>query len=247
MMRLFTYIFLLSFTITIAQNNFEQGKTSFMNGKYEIAEPLLQAHYKNNPSDLNTVEYLGDLACYKKDWDKAKGYYKQLVEAQPDNANYQYKYGGVLGMISLSVSKFKALSLIDDIEEAFLKAVELDATHIDARWALVELYMKLPGILGGSTKKALKFANELEHLSEVDGYLAKGFIYDYKNDYLNSEANYKKAVEVGGSATCYQKLTDLYLKHQQKEAAINTLETAYKKHPKSDFLAQINLLKNGAD
>jgi hypothetical protein len=55
---------------------------------------------------------------------------------------------------SLRVNKFKALGMIGEIKESFEK-IKLNPAHIDARWALIELYIKLPGIVGGETK-ALK-------------------------------------------------------------------------------------------
>ena len=78
-----------------------------------------------------------------------------------------------------------------DVKDAFLKAAELDPNHIDTRWALVELYIQLPGIIGGSKSKSFKYANELEALSKVDGYLAKGYIYEYDNEPENAEKYYK--------------------------------------------------------
>jgi hypothetical protein len=51
--------------------------------------------------------------------------------------------------------------MIGEIKESFEKAIKLNPAHIDARWALIELYIKLPGIVGGSETKALKYSNEL--------------------------------------------------------------------------------------
>ena len=92
------------------------------------------------------------------------------------------------------------------------------------RWAMVELYMQLPGIIGGSKKKSLKYANELENLSKVDGYLAKGYIYEYDNELKLAENYYKKAIIVGGSLTCYDKLTKLYEAENQPIKAIANIE-----------------------
>lgn len=64
-------------------------------------------------------------------------------------------------MNAKTVNKFKALGMIDEIEFAFIKATQLDNKHIDSRWALVMLYLELPAIIGGSEKKAQKYANEL--------------------------------------------------------------------------------------
>ncbi len=72
--------------------------------------------------------------------------------------------------------------MIGDIEDSFKKAAELDPNHINVRWALVEYYMKLPAIFGGSKNMALKYAYQLEQLSKVDGYLAKGYIFEYDEE-----------------------------------------------------------------
>ena len=142
-------------------------------------------------------------------------------------------------MKALSVSKFRALGIIGDVKKSFLRAAELDANHIDTRWALVELYMQLPGIIGGSKKKSLKYAEELEALSQVDGFLAKGYIYEYDNEPELAETFYKMAIDVGGSLTCYQKLTDLYESQNQPVKAIANIETAQQKHNRNALHYQI--------
>ena len=142
-------------------------------------------------------------------------------------------------MKALEVNKFKALGIIGDVKYAFLKAAELDPTHIDVRWAMVELYMQLPGIIGGSKSKSLKYADELEQLSKVDGYLAKGYVYEYDKEPELAESYYKKAIKVGGSLTCYDKLTNLYESEKQPKKAIVNIEKAYEKHNKNHLHYQI--------
>jgi hypothetical protein len=46
-------------------------------------------------------------------------------------------------MKALEVNKFKALGMIGEIKESFEKTIKLNPAHIDARWALIELYIKL--------------------------------------------------------------------------------------------------------
>jgi tetratricopeptide (TPR) repeat protein len=142
-------------------------------------------------------------------------------------------------MKALSVSKIKALGIIGDVKSAFLKAAELDPKHIDARWALVELYVSLPGIVGGSISKALKYANELQNLSKVDGYLAKGYVYEYDDEPELAEKYYKLAIKEGGSVTCYEKLTNFYESQDQPDKAIDNLEEAQQKHQRNAMYYQI--------
>ena len=118
-------------------------------------------HIKGNPNDLKTIEYLGDIAGYAKDWDEALSFYEPLAEEDPQNANYHFKCGGAMGMKALEISRIRALGYIGDIKRYFETAAKLDPVHIEVRWALVEYYIQLPGIIGGSERKAVKYANEL--------------------------------------------------------------------------------------
>ena len=234
------YVFAFLFPLFLgAQSIYEEVPLLFEQKQYVKAEDVAKFHVSKNPNDLKAIELLGDAYGYQEKWNEAIDQYQILKEAKPNDANYHYKYGGALGMKALSVSKFRALGIIGDVKSSFLKAAELDPNHIDTRWALVELYMQLPGIIGGSKRKSLKYAEELQNLSEVDGYLAKGYIYEYDDEPELAEDFYKRAIEVGGSLTCYQKLTDLYDNHKQPEKAISNIEVAQEKHQRNALHYQI--------
>lgn len=233
-------IFICCFPLFLmGQTSVEKGKAFIQQKLFSKAEAELKPFVDNNENDLEAIELLGDAYGHQKKWDDAAKQYKKLTDAEPTEANYHYKYGGALGMKALSVSKLRALTIIDDVKAAFLKAAELDPNHIDTRWALVELYMQLPGIVGGSKSKSLKYANELEKLSKVDGYLAKGYIYEYDDEPELAEDYYLKAIEVGGSITCYDKLTALYEKENLPEKAISNIEASQVKHKRNALHYQI--------
>nr|WP_321228145.1 tetratricopeptide repeat protein [uncultured Psychroserpens sp.] len=234
--------FILFFLVPVfmfSQSSLNDAKKLIDKKEFKKAEQLLSEYVKIHQSDLEALELYGDAYGHQKKWDEAIVQYKKLVEGKPNNANFHYKYGGALGMKALSVSKLKALGIIGDVKDAFLKAAELDPKHIDTRWALVELYMQLPGIIGGSKSKSFKYANELEALSKVDGYLAKGYIYEYDDEPELAEKYYKLAIETGGSLTCYDKLTDLYQKEKQPDKAITNLEASGEKHQRNAMHYQI--------
>lgn len=188
-------------------------------------------------TDKKSLEERGDAYGRKYQWDKAAECYKQLLERYPDVADYHYKYGGFLGMMALE-NKFKAMGLIGDIKRAFKKAAELDVKHLGARRALVELYIQLPGILGGSRKKALHYAEELEKIVKTEGYLAKGYIYEYDHqpekagkyhilalEHLNSAKELSKSqlhYKIGQLCGDYVMKLDEGLFHLQKYIQNNT-------------------------
>ena len=136
-------VFLLFFipTMLLSQTNFEKGVQFMGSGKTELARIAFENVLKENPSQIKSLEFLGDIAGQNKNWDKAIVYYKKIKQLQPNNAEYHYKYGGALGMKAKTVNKFKALGMIDEIRSSFEKAVALDPKHKESRWALLMLYL----------------------------------------------------------------------------------------------------------
>jgi tetratricopeptide (TPR) repeat protein len=222
------FFLLLSFSV-FSQSTFEKAEKLYAQKKYNEAEKLFSEHLKSQPNHIKTIEYLGDIAGHQKEWDAAVTNYKKLKVTYPKNASYWYKYGGALGMKAKESNKFKALGMIDEVEESFLTAAKLDAKHIETRWALVMLYIELPAMIGGSERKAQKYADELMVLSKVDGYLAKGYIDVYFSRYTKAEINYKKAHEIGNSKTTFEKLYDLYLNKLKDKTKANKLKEQFEK------------------
>jgi tetratricopeptide (TPR) repeat protein len=222
-------LFLLFPVWSFSQTSYQEVELLLEQKNYVKAELLATPLVAKSPTDLKAIELLGDAYSYQEKWDEAIIQYQKLVDLKPKVANYHYKYGGALGMKALSVNRLSALMYLSDLKEAFLTASILDKNHIETRWALVELYMQLPGIVGGSKSTSLKYAEELEQLSKVDGYLAKGYIYEYDDKPELAELYYKKAIDVGGSITCYTKLSEFYEKQNQPEKAISNIEKAQAK------------------
>ena len=214
--------FLLLFPLLIwSQSDYGKAEKLFEAGKYDQARPIFESFLKENPSHLKTLEYLGDIAGHQKSWDKAIVYYRKLKQLKPSEANYYYKYGGVLGMKAKESNKFAALGMIGEVKASFEKAIELNPKHIEARWALVMIYIQLPGIVGGSETKAIKYSNELLKLSPVDGYLSRGQIDEHFKRYAAAEQQYKKAIAAGSTKTGGQMLDNLYKNKMNKSVKKN--------------------------
>lgn len=236
--RYFYFLFMFP-VVVLGQTSIDDARQLIEKKQFVKAEHMLSKYVKSNQNDKEGLELLGDAYGYQKKWDNAIVYYQRLTELESSNANYHYKHGGALGMKALSVNKLTALGIIGDVKDAFLRAAELDPKHINTRWALVELYMQLPGIFGGSKSKSLKYANQLQAISKVDGYLAKGYIYEYDDEPELAEKYYKLAIEVGGSLTCFDKLTTLYENQDQPNKAISNIEASGKEHQRNAMHYQI--------
>ncbi|MAP55160.1 tetratricopeptide repeat protein [Altibacter sp.] len=222
-----------------AQDTYAQAENYFKQEKFSKAQPVFERYLKEHPNHRKTQEYLGDIAGYKKDWDTAMEYYKVLVDADNKSANYHFKYGGAMGMKALEISRIRAVTYIGDIKYHFEEAAKLDPNHIEVRWALVEFYIQLPGIIGGSERKAIKYANELGRISPVDGFLANGYIAEYSDRPKDAERFYKKAIEVGGSEHTYEKLANYYEKNNQPKEALETTSRSLKVHKRNQLNYQI--------
>ncbi len=228
-MKILSFFFLLLSFQIMAETDFEKAEKLFQQQKWEQSKALFESFLKSNPNNYKTIEYLGDIAGHQKKWDEAIDQYKILKIQFPKTANYYYKFGGALGMKAKSVTKWKAIGLLDEIETSFLTAAKLDPKHIETRWALVMFYIELPGIIGGSENKATKYSNELMQLSKVDGYLSRGYINEYFNRYKNAELDYIKAHEIGNSKTTFLKLYNLYLNKLKDKTKASKLKEQFER------------------
>ncbi len=207
----------------MAQSQFQKAEKMHNNGNNQQAVVALKAILQKNPNHLETLELLGDIASANANWTQALSYYQKLRSLQPAVANYHYKTGGALGMIAKTSSTFKAITLINDIRGSFEKTIEIDPKHIDAHHALVEYYLQLPVIAGGSEAKAKQYAAKLGTISTIDAHFAHGHIAEHYKKYAVAEQYYKSAVAVGKSKTAYQKLANLYKRMNLPQKAAATM------------------------
>ena len=199
--------------------DFQRAEQLYQNRRFDEAEKLFVLHLQKNPSHIESIRYLGLIAAEQKEWKKAADWYKKIVDLEPKNPEFRYLYGGFLGNYARTVNRFKALSLIGDVERSFLEAIRLDARHIDARMALVMLYMELPSMVGGGESKAKKYADELMRLSAPKGFYAEGLIEEYNKNYRKALQKFTQSFTLEKDADCYQKIIDLY-RNKLKEPAL---------------------------
>ena len=197
----------------MAQHSFENAENLLKTGEIEKAKNIF-LKYENKPE---AQEYLGDIASFQKEWDEAIDYYEQLVDENPDNAMYNFKLGGAMGMKAYYGSKFQAALLINDVKKYLKKAAELDPEHKEARRALVELYMQIPGIIGGSKTIAESYASDLDRINMIDALLADAYIYKIQEYRDLAKNKYEEAIRLAQKRP--ELITRNYLKYELGEAA----------------------------
>jgi tetratricopeptide (TPR) repeat protein len=190
----FILFYLITNLSSIAQTDTAVVENLLNKGNIKEAKVILEKGNSSFAGDKYTLAHLGDIAGFEQNWDKALHYYKTLVELEPENAEYNFKYGGALGMKALQVSKFKAVIYIPDIKKHLEKAAKLDKDHVKSRRALVELYMQLPMLLGGSESKAKQFAHELDEIDPLEAALSHGFILKENGNEKEALKHFQKAL-----------------------------------------------------
>ena len=147
----------------LSAQSLQKGIDLFKANKLNEAKIELKQFLKQDPENKKANEYLGDIFFKQQKWSESASCFKTLVKKDAKNAVYHYKYAGAIGLQAKN-NRLKALFLIDDIKFHFEKAAELAPDFVDARLALVQLYVELPTVLGGSIDKAKKHAKELKLL-----------------------------------------------------------------------------------
>lgn len=191
---LFLLVFVQSFAC-LAQHTDPDVDQLINEKEYAQAEAKLLRQLRLT-SDRNIKDKLGEVYGYQGKWDDAIAIYKKLTAAYPQAADYAFKYGGVLARKAQGSNKIVALGLVGKIKENLKRAAFLNPKSIGMQWALVDLYITLPGILGGSTSKAFDHAKELKSISPIDGYLAMGYIHEYDRDPKKAKDNYLYALRL---------------------------------------------------
>lgn len=198
-----------------AQNSIEEGEILLNNGEVKRARSILLEHKEEERAQ----ELLGDIASFNKKWDEAINYYENLVKDYPNNAEYHFKLGGAMGMKAVGSSRFQAVLLVNDIKNSFSKAAELDKKHTQARRALVEFYMKIPAIIGGSREIAESYVQELQALNKLDAHLAQAYIHKVEEETEQAKEQIRRAFNVAGENPNLLTRNYLYFELGERAAA----------------------------
>lgn len=214
-----------------AQSTLQIGDSLLKKRDYKAAKTQFENVLKEDPDNKKAIEGLGDIAVYSENWDAALERFKKLVAEEPENANYNFKYGGTLALKAKNISRMKAFFYISDIKKYLKKAARLDSKHIETRWGLVELYLVLPGIVGGSANTAKKYADQIIKIDTLNGYLAKARIAEAEGNKNMETSYYKKALRLDFSDKCEAKLKAIGEKlEQSKGDVLQGLCTTYLKN-----------------
>jgi tetratricopeptide (TPR) repeat protein len=172
------------------QNIDTSGIRLFEAGKYQEAKTVFEPALKANARDAGAAFYLGRIALEERRNDRAADYFEAATKLDPKNSAYFLWLGRALGREAQRASVLRQPGLAKRTKAAWERAIELDPDNLDARSDLIQYYTQAPGLLGGSTSRALEQAEEIRKRNALRGYLELGALYEREKRFAEAEQAY---------------------------------------------------------
>ncbi len=189
---------MLAMSASVQANEFE---TLLNAKKYAEAEKLANQKLTGdaNHADALTAKVQIVLAegRYEK-LDEAQKWAEQCISGNPQNSDCQEAYGHVLGVKAQRASMFSAMSLAGKVKDAYQKAIELNPKNYSARSSLLQFYLIVPAVAGGSKEKAQALVAETQKLNQVAATLLQCAI-DVKEEKVSKAESAALHVAVAGT------------------------------------------------
>jgi len=171
----------------------EEGIQLFEARKFEKARSSLETAVREDPQDARAASYLGRVYLEVGNSDRAVEWMGRSVALESANAEYHLWLGRAYGYQAMRASVLKQPALARKVRKEFEEASRLDPDNLEARFGLIEFYLRAPGILGGSPKKADEQAEEIRRRDALQGYRASGRIAEHRKDLDRALAQYDAA------------------------------------------------------
>ncbi len=133
------------------------------------------------------------------------------LAARPKDGLCRLAYGQVFGVVIRSQSTFEAMGSVTKIVDSFEAAVAADPSSYDARESLVTFYIRAPGIVGGSMKKAYKHADAYAKINPDYACLLYALIAMEENDLPKAEAQLAKLPNFSDDSVLTHMIAKRYL------------------------------------
>ena len=138
-----------------------------MAGQTERAREILLSALEDDPGDAALYFELARASLYLLDLDRAQKAIEEAVQLSPSNARYHCWLGTISTYSAVSKNmkaetRAQMPNLMRKALEGFRQAVELDPDHHDARFRLINCYVKNPTEAGGDRVTAEEQTRLLE-------------------------------------------------------------------------------------
>lgn len=173
-LKLAGVLFLITFSAAQidAQDTLETGIQLFQDRKPTQARRIFETLLEQQSASPIVAFYLGRITFDEKDYGKAIVWFKKSLDTGQCHAEYYLWLGRAYGYYTQQASIFRQPFLAKKVQKHFERAVSCDPSLVAARWDLMEYYLRAPGFLGGSTKKAKEQATAIQQRDPEEGQKA---------------------------------------------------------------------------
>ena len=135
-------------------------------------------------STLSEAEIFNLANIYLQDrrYSEALSFYDKLCERNPNRFSYQFGRGASAGFLLSGTPSLRSLRYIVQLRSSFEAAVRLQPNSLVTRRALLNIYLGLPRLLGGSQTKAEQQLKAIQSINPLEGALAGAIYAMNKND-----------------------------------------------------------------
>lgn len=145
----------------------------FEGGDFREAEAAARTELAAEPGRLDTLLVLGQTQLTLGRAAEAVATLREATRRHPESGDAYYRLGQALTLHVAESSTWRRLFMADDIGDAFARAVALEPSNSEFRWALFEFCRRAPAMVGGGRKKAQAHARALAGQDPARGHRAR--------------------------------------------------------------------------
>ena len=173
------WVGLAAMPLLASSDNTEEAVRLFEARRLVDARPLLEAAVREDPSDARAAFYFGRLLLEADELDRAIAWIEKATSLDAGRGEYHLWLGRAYGAKAMRASVLQQASLAGKVKRQFERASELDPDDLEARFGLIEFYLRAPGLMGGSVAKAKEQAAEVRRRDSLQGHRAAARIVEY--------------------------------------------------------------------
>lgn len=134
--------------------------------KYADVANAIASTLQTDPTNADALVASVDLILLQANvakYDEAIALAQQCMQSHPQHSECHEALGNALGVKAEQGGMMEGIGALGTIQDSFEKAIELNPNNVNATVSLMTFYLEVPGLLGGSSKKAKALARHATH------------------------------------------------------------------------------------
>jgi tetratricopeptide (TPR) repeat protein len=209
--------------------------------QFEPARAQLEALVARNAKDDAALHCLGRLYVEQGNAGDAVDWFEKAVAVDAKNARHHEGLGLALRTKANTANMISQMTLGPRLKSELELAVSLDPTLVDARAALLQLYVMAPAAMGGSMPKAHEQADAMMKVNPVRGHMGLSSIAEQQQDFTTAERELLAGISAKpDSEVAYSAAGGFYRRRERWSDAIKMYEQQIKAMPKDSPLTRVS-------